>query len=697
MNRKESFLTVLVVFLVLAFGNSPVSSQPLLKTTFIPEPTVPAPANEEPVPPLFLGKVFVQDSLGNWVLGKPLGRALLPISPDRTRIVGNDVYVQDGAETAIGVNYDDGNNLFAGYNLGSVGPEGPRPLSYSTDGNLSWAGSLYPETLLVTAGPGFDPWVNAGNAGGEFFGTLIRYSLSFPIRDSAHTNVFHSANGGANFSLFFEKFGQGFQDKEALDIDKTTARGGGTGSAHDGKLYLGYDDHGAFPNPSYKGGFLQVVSAAGAAETEIQISGTGTPPFRGQFLQPVAGITDGSVYVKGCSFGSSTTTFYFHEITNGGAGPNIFNKSTLSFPQAGQMLGASGRWGVNGFRVHSAIGNNLDIDRSSGPRRGYLYFVSERNPNPSNAALDQGDVYVYKSTNGASSWSSALLPTAAGKTQYYSMTDMDEQGWIHVAYYQNETGSVNGGVLNASTANLYYTVSIDGGTNWTPPVQVNDPANALDFEDPPPNRSARNYYLIGDYAQLAATGTGASTKAYLLWTGYDKDRSDTLVGDTRARVYCTTIQSFPQCQNDVEPPVITCPTDIATQADSGQCTALVSFQTSVTDNCPLGVALTCNPPSGSTFSIGMDTVVCVASDLAGNADTCSFTVAVSVVKGDMNADTLPTSADVVLLLNCTFLGTGNCALCFADVNCDGVLTSSDVVLELNHVFLGLTAPPWCGP
>jgi len=70
--------------------------------------------------------------------------------------------------------------------------------------------------------------------------------------------------------------------------------------------------------------------------------------------------------------------------------------------------------------------------------------------------------------------------------------------------------------------------------------------------------------------------------------------------------------------------------------------------------------------------------------------------ACAAAKGVMNADTIYTSSDVVLMLNCTFLGIGICNLCFADVNCDGVLTASDVVLELNRVFLGLTDPPWCG-
>ncbi len=66
----------------------------------------------------------------------------------------------------------------------------------------------------------------------------------------------------------------------------------------------------------------------------------------------------------------------------------------------------------------------------------------------------------------------------------------------------------------------------------------------------------------------------------------------------------------------------------------------------------------------------------------------------AAAKGDMNADGNLTAADVVLELNCTFLGTGNCDLCFADVNCDGNLTAADVVSELNLVFLG-TPPSGC--
>jgi hypothetical protein len=87
-----------------------------------------------------------------------------------------------------------------------------------------------------------------------------------------------------------------------------------------------------------------------------------------------------------------------------------------------------------------------------------------------------------------------------------------------------------------------------------------------------------------------------------------------------------------------------------------------------------------NPDGQSRTGINLLTVT----------STCAF------AKGDMNGDAVLTSPDVVLLTNCTFLGTGSCDLCFSDVNCDAILSSTDVVLEINRVFLGTTAAPWCG-
>jgi hypothetical protein len=62
------------------------------------------------------------------------------------------------------------------------------------------------------------------------------------------------------------------------------------------------------------------------------------------------------------------------------------------------------------------------------------------------------------------------------------------------------------------------------------------------------------------------------------------------------------------------------------------------------------------------------------------------------LKGDLNGTLDLTPADVVLMLNCVFLGTGDCDLSFSDLDCNEALTPADVVLELNAVFLDADFP-----
>ncbi len=75
---------------------------------------------------------------------------------------------------------------------------------------------------------------------------------------------------------------------------------------------------------------------------------------------------------------------------------------------------------------------------------------------------------------------------------------------------------------------------------------------------------------------------------------------------------------------------------------------------------------------------------------AGSAPACA------AAKGDLDGSTLLDATDVVLMLNCVFLGDGSgtlngtCDLCFTDVDCTGGVgpDATDVVQLLNKVFLG---------
>ncbi len=79
---------------------------------------------------------------------------------------------------------------------------------------------------------------------------------------------------------------------------------------------------------------------------------------------------------------------------------------------------------------------------------------------------------------------------------------------------------------------------------------------------------------------------------------------------------------------DADPPEAICPSTTTVGHDPGVCGANVSFTIDVTDNCP-GATVTADPPSGTYFPIGTASVEVIATDAAGNADTCYFDVTVT--------------------------------------------------------------------
>ncbi|HYT59935.1 MAG TPA: HYR domain-containing protein, partial [Haliangiales bacterium] len=78
---------------------------------------------------------------------------------------------------------------------------------------------------------------------------------------------------------------------------------------------------------------------------------------------------------------------------------------------------------------------------------------------------------------------------------------------------------------------------------------------------------------------------------------------------------------------DSQKPVITCPVDLVKGTDPGECSAVVTYSVTATDNNP-GVMVVCNPASGSIFAKGTNTVLCAATDAAGNTSSCSFQIIV---------------------------------------------------------------------
>ncbi|HYC86744.1 MAG TPA: HYR domain-containing protein [Chryseosolibacter sp.] len=134
---------------------------------------------------------------------------------------------------------------------------------------------------------------------------------------------------------------------------------------------------------------------------------------------------------------------------------------------------------------------------------------------------------------------------------------------------------------------------------WTPPVasdNCDSPVNVTSTHNP------------GDEFPL-----GTTTVTYT-------------ASDTAGNV---AVCSFDITVEDVSPPVISgCPAAIEVSAD-GHCTATVSWpEPSASDNCDAPVTLTSNFQPGDDFPIGTTLVIYIASDSAGNTDTCSFQITV---------------------------------------------------------------------
>jgi hypothetical protein len=78
---------------------------------------------------------------------------------------------------------------------------------------------------------------------------------------------------------------------------------------------------------------------------------------------------------------------------------------------------------------------------------------------------------------------------------------------------------------------------------------------------------------------------------------------------------------------DNESPTITCPPDQTVEFTSVSGTTVSFSPPTATDNCP-GVAAACVPLSGSSFPIGINQVLCQATDASGNTASCAFKITV---------------------------------------------------------------------
>jgi HYR domain len=139
---------------------------------------------------------------------------------------------------------------------------------------------------------------------------------------------------------------------------------------------------------------------------------------------------------------------------------------------------------------------------------------------------------------------------------------------------------------------------------------------------------------------------------------------------------------------DNTPPTISCPANITVNAPTGTCSAVVNFTITAGDNCSVPTVVT-SKASGSVFSLGTTTVVATATDVAGNSQSCNFTVTVK----DVGAPVITTNGQTITLwppnhkyetINVSDLVTSASDLCDPTVNLSSVKIAQVTSDEANN-------------
>ncbi len=116
--------------------------------------------------------------------------------------------------------------------------------------------------------------------------------------------------------------------------------------------------------------------------------------------------------------------------------------------------------------------------------------------------------------------------------------------------------------------------------------------------------------------------------------------TDVTVTATNA-VNLTSTCTFQILVHDTTQPQVTCPGDLTVQATSGQ-GAIVSYDPAMASDAVSTPVIAYSQDSGTEFAFGTTTVTATATDAAGNAGTCSFSVTV----GDLSGPAIACPSDV---------------------------------------------------
>jgi hypothetical protein len=335
-------------------------------------------------------------------------------------------------EPSVGISRKDPNRVVAAWRdfRYGVDPNANRRVgySYSTNGGLTWSYPVILDSMLLpNLTRNSDPVVITDTAG-NFYISVIAIS---PQGGNLTLAVYKSTNGGITFPNAYIAAQAGSEDKEWITADLTQ------GSPYLNTLYITWTrfsgGNGIKLVKSTNGGVNWTTTPISVSDVTSNVQGSNVSVAR-----------NGNVYVTWLGYGANASVM-FDRSTNGGTsfGTDITISSGV-FPS-----GLPNNVGTFPF---------IDVDRSTGPRSGWIYVTFADNRN------GDCDVFLCRSTNSGLNWSAPVRvnndPINNGKIQYWPSIAVNETGRISIIYMDTRN-TPNNTIIEAWLAR-----STDGGTTF---------------------------------------------------------------------------------------------------------------------------------------------------------------------------------------------------------------------------------------
>ncbi|RMD70995.1 MAG: HYR domain-containing protein, partial [Bacteroidetes bacterium] len=265
------------------------------------------------------------------------------------------------------------------------------------------------------------------------------------------------------------------------------------------------------------------------------------------------------------------------------------------------------------------------------------------------ATVQAADVDGGSSDNCPGALTLALPPS--GAFVIFNCTDIGNQ---------TVTLQVTDANGNSSTCNATVTVQDNTPPTITCPanqVVSNDPSQCSAVVTYPAATAMDNCNVTITYSQNSGTSFPVGTTTV----------TATATDDGGNTAQCT----FDVTVNDTENPTITCPANQVVSNDAGQCSAVVNFAATASDNCNVA-SIAYSQASGTSFPVGTTTVTVTATDDAGNTAQCTFDVTVN----DTENPTVTCPADQVV--------SNDAGLCSAVVNYPAAMATDNCSVTVSY-------------